>query len=124
MRKDKVRAYQLRREGKSYKEIKKTLGIPLGTIAGWFKDEEWSQKIRDKLGAQASLAFPEKMAAIQKANKARWTKKYKEYRLTAESQFSNIEMTPSLYPGLCSFGAKGINLQKIAPLDSPIATQP
>ena len=107
MRKDKVRAYQLRREGKSYKEIKKTLGIPLGTIAGWFKDEEWSQKIRDKLGAQASLAFPEKMAAIQKANKARWTKKYKECRLTAESQFSQYRNDPLFISGLMLFWGEG-----------------
>jgi len=107
MRKDKVRAYQLRREGKSYKEIKKILGIPLSTIAGWFKNEEWSQKIRDELGARASLAFPEKMVAIQKANKARWTKKYKEYRLMAESQFSKYRNDPLFISGLMLFWGEG-----------------
>ncbi len=107
MRKDKVRAYELRREGKSYKEIKKLLGIPLSTIAGWFKNEEWSRKIRDELGARASLAFPEKMAAIQKANKTRWAKKYKEYRISAESEFIKHQNDPLFIAGLMLFWGEG-----------------
>ena len=107
MRKDKVRVYKLRREGKSYKEIKKLLGTPLGTIAGWLKNEEWSKKIRDELGARASLAFPEKMAAIQKANKARWTKKYKEYKIVAESQFAQYQADPLFISGLMLFWGEG-----------------
>jgi len=107
MRKDKLRAYELRREGKSYKEINKLLQIPLGTIAGWFKDEEWSMQIRDRLGAKASLAFPEKLAAIQKANKARWTKKYKEYRQAAESEFAQHQNDPLFIAGLMLFWGEG-----------------
>lgn len=107
MRKDKVKAYKLRREGKSYKEIRNLLGIPLSTIASWFKDEEWSQKIRDELGAQASLAFPEKLIAIQKANKARWAKKYLEYKLTAESQFAKYQADPLFITGLMLFWGEG-----------------
>ena len=94
MRKDKVRVYKLRREGKSYKEIRNLLGTPLGTIAGWLKDEEWSKQIRDKLGARASLAFPEKMAAIQKANKARWAKNYQTYRDTGKQEFELLKDNP------------------------------
>jgi hypothetical protein len=107
MRKDKIRAYELRREGKSYKEIKRLLGIPLGTIAGWLKDEEWSKKIRDELGAKASLAFPEKLVAIRRANKARWAKKYKEYRLAAESEFAEHQSDPLFITGLMLFWGEG-----------------
>ncbi|MEK9157886.1 MAG: hypothetical protein AAB638_01745 [Patescibacteria group bacterium] len=107
MRKDKIRAYELRREGKSYKQIKQLLNIPLSTIAGWLKDEEWSRKIRDELGAKASMAFPEKLAAIQKANKARWTKKYKEYQIAAEAEFSHHQNNPLFIAGLMLFWGEG-----------------
>src|SRR3989338_10329967 len=103
MRKDKVRVYKLRREGKSYKEIRKLLGTTLSTIAGWLKDEEWSKQIRDELGAKESMSFPAKMAAIQKANKARWTKKYKEYKIAAESEFIQHQNDPLFVSGLMLF---------------------
>lgn len=107
MRKDKVKVYELRRAGKSYKEIRKALGVPLGTIAGWLKNEEWSQKIRDELGARASLLFPEKLAAIQKANKARWAKKYIEYRTSAEAEFSSHKNNPLFIAGLMLYWGEG-----------------
>ena len=107
MRKDKVRAYQLRHEGKSYKEIFRLLGIPISTLASWLKDEEWSRKIRDNLGAKASMAFPEKLEAIQKANKARWTNKYKEYRTLAEAEFTINQNDPLFIAGLMLYWGKG-----------------
>ncbi|OGM97679.1 MAG: hypothetical protein A2735_03720 [Candidatus Yanofskybacteria bacterium RIFCSPHIGHO2_01_FULL_41_21] len=107
MRKDKVRVYKLRREGKSYKEIRKLLGTPLSTIAGWLKDEEWSKQIRDELGAKESMAFPSKLIAIQKANKARWIKKYKEYKSTAELEFSKFQNDPLFISGLMLFWGEG-----------------
>ena len=107
MRKDKVRAYKLRREGKSYKEIRRLLGIPLSTIAGWLKDEEWSQKIRDELGAKSSFLFPQKLVAIQKANKARWTQKYKEYQIAAEVEFIKRKNNPLFIAGVMLYWGEG-----------------
>lgn len=107
MRKDKVRAYKLRRNGKSYKQIKKLLGIPLGTLGGWFKDEEWSQKIRDKLGAKASTAFPAKLAAIVKANKNRWAKTHQEYRDAGEKEFETLKNNPLFLAGVMLYWGEG-----------------
>ncbi|MBP9822237.1 MAG: hypothetical protein KBC81_02210 [Candidatus Pacebacteria bacterium] len=116
MRKDKVRAYKLRREGKSYKEIKAVLGIPLATLAGWFKNEEWSQKIRDELGAKTSLSSPSKLAAIQKANKARWDNKYKEYRTAAEKEFSKKKDSPLFIAGVMLYWGEGSKSPKSSQL--------
>ncbi len=107
MRKDKEKAIELRHQNRSYKSISRELNIPIGTIAGWFKDELWSQDIRDKLGAKASMAFPTKLVAIQKANRARWAKKYKEYKLNAESQFSQFKNDPLFISGLMLFWGEG-----------------
>ncbi len=107
MRKDKVRAYKLRREGKSYKEIKAALGIPLGTIASWFKDQDWSQKIRDELGAQKSLSVPSRLEAVKKASKIRWAKNYESYRALAKTEFTAKKTNPLFMAGVMLYWGEG-----------------
>ncbi len=107
MRKDKLRAYELRREGKSYKKINRLLNIPLSTLASWFKDVDWSRQIRDELGTKASFLSPEKLAAIQKANKNRWAKKYAEYRSLAESEFASRKNRPTFIAGIMLYWGQG-----------------
>jgi len=107
MRKDKIRAYELRRQDKSYSEISKALGIPKGTLGGWFKDEEWSKTIRDSLGAKHSLASPAKLAAIIKSNKERWSKKRQEYRDLGESEFKQLQNDPMFLTGVMLYWGEG-----------------
>ena len=107
MRKDKIRAYELRRSGQSYKQIHRTLGVPLSTLAGWFKNEEWSQKIRAELGLKVSFSFPKKLAAIQKANKLRWAKLHQSYRDQAEKEFEKLKDDPLFVAGLMLYWGEG-----------------
>lgn len=117
MRKDKVQAYKLRREGKSYKQIRELLGIPLGTLGSWFKNEQWSQEIRDRLGKEQSLSFPKKLAAVIRANKKRWGEIHQEYRDNGEREFETLKSNPlflagvMLYWGEGSKGSKGSQLK-------------
>lgn len=46
MRSDKSLAYQLRLEGKSYKEISRKLFIPLSTLSYWFSSDSVSNQIK------------------------------------------------------------------------------
>ena len=107
MRKDKVRAYKLRREGKSYKQIKELLGIPLGTLGGWFKNEEWSKEIRDRLGKEQSLSFPKKLQAIIKANKKRWADIHQKYRDAGETEFEALKNNPLFLAGVMLYWGEG-----------------
>jgi len=107
MRKDKARAYGLRRQSKSYSEISRVLGIPKSTLAAWFKNEEWSQKIRDVLGAQESLSFPKKLVAIQKANKKRWAKIHQSYRDEGEKEFMRLKNNPLFLAGVMLYWGEG-----------------
>lgn len=43
MRQDKETAKNLRKLGKSYREIEEELGIPRSTLSDWFGSEEWSK---------------------------------------------------------------------------------
>ncbi|MBX4189828.1 hypothetical protein KW791_00815 [Candidatus Parcubacteria bacterium] len=109
MRKDRIRAYELRRQEKSYSEISRLLGIPKGTLAGWFKNEEWSKQIRDQLGEKVSFSSPKKLAAIQKANKQRWAKIYQGYREEAEREFESLKTNPNFLAGLMLYWGEGDN---------------
>ncbi len=49
MRRDKERAIELRKEGKSYNEIHKSLNVPKSTLSGWFRDLRFSEDIKIRL---------------------------------------------------------------------------
>ena len=53
MRKDKDRAIALRKTGKSYNEIQETLGIAKSTLTSWFKNQKWSQAVKNQLAEVA-----------------------------------------------------------------------
>lgn len=107
MRKDKVKAFELRRQEKSYSEISRVLKVSKSTLAGWFKKEEWSQDIRNKLGTAASLAFPKKLDAVLKANKKRWAGIHESYRKQAESEFASFKKDPLFIAGVMLYWGEG-----------------
>ncbi|HEY4520434.1 MAG TPA: hypothetical protein VJJ72_01350 [Candidatus Paceibacterota bacterium] len=107
MRKDKEKATQLRRAGMSYKQIKRELDIPIGTLASWFGHEPWSQEIRDKLGALQSFSFPEKLAAISKSNKERWAKWHSECQEEAIREFPKLKKDFLFLAGLMLYWGEG-----------------
>ena len=109
---DKEKAVELRRSGKSYKAIHKEIGIPLGTLCGWFKNEEWSIEIRDKLGREASLAFPDKLKSIITANKKRWADIHETYRKEASKEFLKLRSDPLFLAGIMLYWGEGEKQQK------------
>lgn len=116
MRKDKVRAYELRRKCKSYSQISEVLKVPKSTLATWFKDQEWSREIRDRLGAEQSLAYPKKLKAIIKSNKERWAKKHQEYRDLGEKDFNNLKSDPLFLAGVMLYWGEGDKSSKYSRL--------
>jgi hypothetical protein len=112
MNKNKEKAFELRRLGKSYKAIQKELYIPLSTLSDWFRNEEWSKKIRDQLGKEQSLSFPEKLRAIVKANKERWAKIHQDYRTAGEQEFELLKNNPLFLAGIMLYWGEGNKGQK------------
>jgi len=68
MRTDKERAFELRRTGKSYKEIAATLGMSKSTLTEWFKGHSFSDEIRKALTVNAAA---EGASRLHKLNKVR-----------------------------------------------------
>lgn len=107
MRKDKVRAFTLRREGRSYSQISRALEIPKSTLAVWFKNLDWSQEIKAKLGKEHSFNFDKKLKAIIKSNKTRWAKTHQIYRERGTEEFEALKDDSLFLAGVMLYWGEG-----------------
>lgn len=108
----KEKAVELRRTGMSYKQIRRELGIPTSTLASWFKNEPWSQQIKDRLSREVSLSNPKALKAMVSANRERWRLKHEEYRLAAVKEFEKYKEDPLFLTGIMLYWGEGEKQQK------------
>src|SRR3989344_6317886 len=107
MRKDKEKAFELRRSGKSYKQISRELEIPISTLAGWFKHEPWSIEIRDRLASTESLAYPEKLKRLIAVVKQKYCILHESYRKEAHDEFPALKNSGLFIAGLMLYWGEG-----------------
>jgi hypothetical protein len=105
----KSNAIKLRRLGRSYNEINKTLKISKSTLSDWFKNEEWSENIKNKILENTHKERTEKM---RKAHKDFWQNKYLDYRHRAETEFSTFKNDFLFIAGIMLYWAEGDNGEK------------
>ena len=122
MRRDKVEALELRKEGKSYSEITRALGVSKGTLSFWFKGFDWSQDL-----AKYNHVFnysPEKILLMHKARGRKLGKLYEEMRIQAEQEFDLHKNETLFIAGLIAYAGEGDkthdNLLRIANTDPRI----
>ncbi len=99
-------AIKLRRLGKSYNEINQTLKISKSTLSSWFKNEKWSEDIKNKILKNTHKERTEKM---RKAHKDFWQNKYLGYRRQAEIEFNNFKNNFLFITGIMLYWAEGDN---------------
>ena len=107
MLKSKDRAIELRRAGMSYKQIKRELGTPISTLASWFKNEPWSQRIKDRLSREVSWSNPKSLELLAKANRERCKIKHEEYRTAAIREFEIYKNDPLFLAGVMLYWGEG-----------------
>lgn len=98
---------ELRRSDKSYKQIHDELGVPLGTLASWFKNLPWSKKIKDRLSAEVSLKNAKSLRLMTLANRERWKRKREEYRAAGASDFERLKNDPLFLAGVMLYWGEG-----------------
>lgn len=105
MRKDKEKAFNLRKEGKSYGEISSLLGVSKGTLSFWFSKFDWSQSLST---AKHKLNYsPEKIALMHKVRRQMLDKSYKTAEIEAEEEFSRHCKEPLFIAGLMLYEGEG-----------------
>lgn len=107
MNKNKEKATELRKRGLSYKQIRRELGVPMSTLACWFKNEPWSQAIKARLSVQVSLANPRALELLVQANRERWKIKREEYRIAAIREFDKLKNDPLFLAGVMLYWGEG-----------------
>jgi hypothetical protein len=107
MRNDEHLAIKLRKQKKSYNKISKELNVSKSTLAYWFKDKDWSQKIKKELTKNALYVAKKRLRLINKSRKEKWDKWHKKCRKQARKDFIHLKKDPLFLAGLMLYWGEG-----------------
>ena len=107
MRKDKLLATTLRREGKSYREIYHTLRIPRATLSDWFGKEEWSQKIKLRVTETANSFSKIRLLELNKIRGRNLARAYDQAKTEAYEEFQLLKYDPLFISGIMLYWGEG-----------------
>ncbi len=105
----KKKAFEMRRNNFSYRQIQTQLGIAKGTISGWFRNQPWSKKIKINLIKKMKPQWREQGRLLGLTRSRQWKKKRKESRGVAKKLFPNFFHDPLFIAGLMLYWGEGDN---------------
>mgnify|MGYP001605311603 CR=1 FL=1 len=100
-------ATKLRKQGLSYKQIRREIGVPISTLSNWFTNEPWSEELKTRLSAQVSLSNPRTLELLVQANRTRWKNIHEEYRTAASKEFNKYKDAPLFLAGIMLYWGEG-----------------
>jgi len=112
MRQDRQKALELRREGKSYREIHAALGTPMSTLSKWFSGSEWSIGLRQKLVRDGAVERVARMRELNRIRGARLSRAYQKAREEAGEEWKGLKHDPLFIAGLSLYWTGGDRVSK------------
>ncbi len=107
MRKDKGSALLLRKEGKSYREIEKELGIPRSTLSEWLRGVDWSKDV-EKANTDRNISKSrERIAGLNKGRQERLEALYAQAEAKAGEDYQVFKHEPHFAAGLMIYAIAG-----------------
>jgi hypothetical protein len=107
MRHDQPKAFELRKQGKTYREIETLLNISRSTLCDWFKNENWSKHIKKhNINKQIRLST-ERLKKLHEGRRLMLDKKYKKIEEDAEKEFKIYQNDPLFMAGLMLYAGEG-----------------
>ncbi len=107
MRKDKSIAIKLRKEGKSYRQIRDELKIPLSTLSDWLSDIDWSKKIAKQLSENVQLQHTVRIRALNTTRGEHLQRAYEEAKNEAREEFEILKYHPLFISGIMLYWGEG-----------------
>jgi hypothetical protein len=107
MRHDKEKAFELRKENKTYREIQQLLGISRSTLCDWFRNEEWSNHIKKSNVNRSITISTERLKKMNDARRIMFEKKYKIVEEEALREFEIYKNDPLFMAGLMLYAGEG-----------------
>ncbi len=105
MRRDKEKAFELRKQGKSYKAIKEELGISKSTLSDWFRNVPWSRHL--KVSNTKRTRTPEHIASMHKARKEQLESLYSQAEGEANVSYETFKKETLFWAGLMIYAGEG-----------------
>jgi hypothetical protein len=107
MRKDKGSAFDLRKAGKSYREIERELGVPRSTLCAWFAGVEWSKHVEKHNTDRNISNSKERLATINKERVQKLASDYQAAEEKAAGEYELFKKEPLFAMGLMIYAIKG-----------------
>lgn len=102
-----IRAFDLRKAGRSYNEIVDELGMSKGTISLWFKDIDWSKSIQLQLEARAKEISTARLLRLNEARRKKLEQIYARIRQDARNDFFRLWEDPLFVAGVFAYWGEG-----------------
>lgn len=107
MRHDQPKAFELRKNGKTYREIQTFLGVSRSTLCDWFRNEEWSKHIKKSNIEKQKKISTEHLHKMNEARKIMLEKKYKQVEEDAVKEFELYKNNSIFMAGLMLYAGEG-----------------
>jgi predicted transcriptional regulator len=107
IKEEKIKAFELRRKGKSYNQIASILGISKSTISGWLKDVNWSQDIRDQLIEKSKENSRTRLINLNSLRQDRFEKYYLKAEKEAAKEFNQFKNDKLFIAALSLYWGEG-----------------
>lgn len=107
MRKDKDLAFSLRKQGKTYKEIEKELGVSRGTLSSWFKGFEWSKNLSNSNTQNNLKLSTERIKNLNEGRRKALEIKYKKNEIESVVEYEIFKKQPLFMAGLMLYAGEG-----------------
>ena len=112
MRTDKELAFTLRKQGKSYKQIKKQLGMSLSTLTNWFQNVDFSEEIKRSITAQAQTKSTARLVVLNKARGDILQAHYAQADIEAAEELNQNIYNPLFISGVTAYWGEGDKLTR------------
>lgn len=109
MRQDKQVAIELRKTGKSYREISNILNVSKSTLSNWFQKETWSKKVKKHLSNLAKKNASIRMTDMSNIRRESLQASYCQQRSIAKKQFEKFKQDRLFIAGLAIYWGEGDN---------------
>jgi len=107
MRHDQPQAFELRKQGKTYREIEKLLGISRSTLCDWFINEKWSKHIKKlNIEKQTKISILH-LEKLHEGRRLMLEKKYFKVEEDAKNEFELYKNDPLFMAGLMIYAGEG-----------------
>ena len=112
MRHDKEKVFELRKNGHTYREIEKLVGVSRSTLCNWFKNEEWSEHIKKSNTDRNIQISTEHLVKLNEGRKIVLNRQYAEVEQKAREEFKVYKESPLFMAGLMLYAGEGDKMSR------------